>query len=160
VIGADALEASLVLVAGVWALLHLDHLGGFEHLEAMAAVGEQDYVACFEDAAFEIRLVVVVEVNPNAAGLYEQHFLGVLNLARHRAVDVGGDHVTAGAAHVAQLLGEMTGSEKFDSLGIIASAEDEGQGSALPGDLLHQCIGFLRGHADQGLVRSLKSTSK
>ena len=41
-------EANLVLIASVGALLHLDHLDLLQHLEAVAAGGEQDDIASLQ----------------------------------------------------------------------------------------------------------------
>ncbi len=128
-IGADALETGFVVLTGVGALLHLDHLSGFKHLKAMAAVGEEDHVTGFEDAAFEVGLVVVVEVDPHTAGFDEQHLLGVLHLARYGVVDVGRDDVALGAVHVAELLGEVAGGEELDAIGSVCSAKQNSQNS-------------------------------
>ena len=104
----------------------------------MAAVGEQDHVAGFEDTAFKVGLIVVVEVDPHAARFNEQNLLGVLHLARHRVVDVGRDHIAAGSIHVTQLLGEVAGGEELDAFSPITSAKNNCKQPGIAGDVLYQ----------------------
>ena len=104
-VGRNAVEAGLVLISCVGALLHLDHLDFFKHLESMTAGGQKNHVTPLENAAPDVIAVVVVKIHAQAPALDEQHFLCELNAAIHRIVNVRLDHLPRRMAHVRQLLG-------------------------------------------------------
>jgi len=116
----------------------------------MAAVGEQDHVAGFEDAAFEVGLVVIVEIDPHLAGFDEEHLLGELSLASHGVVNVGGDHVALGAVHVPELLGEISRSKKTNSVVLKLRSKYQSQGPPAMYNLTK--IGGFHNNAQRGVI--------
>jgi len=111
----DPDEPGLVSLTDIGALLYLNHLDLFEHLEAMASLDQQDHIASAENPAFEIVLFGVVEVNPEPSFPYEQYFLGKLNLPRHGVMDVGLNDLPKWMSHERQLLRKFIGSKKPDA---------------------------------------------
>jgi len=110
-------------------LLHFDDLAGFEHFKAVAPVGEEDHVAGGDDAAFQIVLVIIVEIDSDLARFDEQDFFGELHLAGHGIVNVGGDDVARWPIHVGQLLGEVVGGEELDAFGAVGGSQEHGEGA-------------------------------
>src|SRR3984893_2604362 len=70
----DTFETRLVLFARVRALLDLDHLQVFQHLESMSSLDQQDDVARFKDAASQIALLVAVEIDTQPPFANEHDF--------------------------------------------------------------------------------------
>jgi len=62
----------------------------------MAAVGQQHEISLLQDAAFEIVLVIVVEIDPNLARLDEQDFFCVVHLPCHGIVHMRRDDIALG----------------------------------------------------------------
>src|SRR5260370_679083 len=79
--------------AGTSALLDLDHYQLLQDFEAMATGRQQDHIAGTQQSAVQVLLPRVVEIDAQAAALDEQHFLGVVDFARRRIVDVRRDRL-------------------------------------------------------------------
>ena len=75
--GEDGFEPRLVHIADVGALLNLDHIEVFQHLEAVSAGDQQDDIACAEHAACTVFLLLRVEIDAHFAFADEQGFLRV-----------------------------------------------------------------------------------
>jgi len=85
-------------------------------------------------------MIFVVEDDSHASRFDKKHPLGELNLTRHKVVDVRGDHITAGAIHVAQLLGEVVRGEELDAFGLVVGAKDECKRPILTADFLGHTV--------------------
>jgi hypothetical protein len=105
----------------------------------MAAGDQKDSIARFEDATFQVLLLVSVKIDAEFTGFDEQDFLSVGDLARNRIVDVGRDELAGGVVHVGKLLGELIRSKKVDT-GLVKPVENnDGQELTLIVDLLKHC---------------------
>lgn len=100
----------------------------------MAAGGKQDGIARFQDTAFQVVLVGVVEVHPQPALSQEQHFLGVMHLARHWVMDMRFDDLAGGMTHVGKLLREIARGEEMNARFAETVRNDQGEELALVGD--------------------------
>jgi hypothetical protein len=112
------------LLADIRPLLDFDHFNFFEDFEAMAAGDKKDSIARFEDAAFEVLLLIGVEIDAEFTGFDEQNFLGIGDLAGNGVVDVRRDEFAGGVVHVSELLGELVRGKEVDTR-IIEAVEDE-----------------------------------
>jgi len=81
----------------------------------MTAGGEENDVPTLQNAALDVALVVVVEINAQASALDEQDLLRELNVSAYRIVDVRVDDLAGGVPHVRELLRQVVGGEKVNS---------------------------------------------
>jgi hypothetical protein len=122
----DRVESRLVLVAVIGALFDFDDLGRFDHLETVAARGEQDDIARRQDSAFKIVSSVGIEVDSHFSAFDEKHFLSPYDLTFDGVMNVGFNFVSCGPVHVSQLLRENAGREELDPIRMEVGADDDG----------------------------------
>jgi hypothetical protein len=123
----DPAEPSLVSLADIRALLYLNHLDLFEHLEAMASLDQQDHIAGVQDTAFKIALIRVVEVDPEPSFPDEQDLLRKLHFPRHGVMNMGLDELSGGVPHERQLLRQCVVREEMDALFAKLAADNHRQ---------------------------------
>jgi hypothetical protein len=124
--GGNALKPSFVEIAHIGSLLDFDHFNFLKDFKAMAAGDQEDSIARFENAAFQVLLLVSVKIDAEFTGFDEQDFLSVGDLARNGIVDVGRDDFTRRVVHVGKLLGELVWSKKVNTGLVKAMGNDQG----------------------------------
>ena len=98
-------EAGLVHVARIRSLFDLKHFEILKDFEPVASFDKENHVAGPQHAAFQIDLVIIVEINPERPPAQEQRLLGVFHRANDGIVNMGIDDSPRRMLHVGQLLG-------------------------------------------------------
>jgi hypothetical protein len=127
VIAVRGRKACFVPIAGVGALLDLDHLKIVENFKAVTAGSQQDNVAGIQNAALQIGFVAIVEIDAQPAALYNQNLLGVSDVSRHDIVHVWLNELALGMAHVGELLREFVRREEMHAVAGKIVANNDGE---------------------------------
>jgi len=97
------LEAGLIPLTGIRALLDLKHFNFFENLETVPPFDQKDNVAGLQDAAFEIHLASVVEIDAKLPLANEYDLVRVQHFPGNRIVQVRRYDFPGGVMHGAKL---------------------------------------------------------
>ncbi len=110
-----AIKARLVPFTDIRPLFDLDHLHLLKDLETMPSRDKKNNIPAAELPALQIFPLLVIKVNLEPSFTDKQHFLRIVNLTRHRIVDVRLYHFPNRVVHIGQLLRKVRLGKKMDA---------------------------------------------